>query len=123
MPDSYYPPKFWVEALNSHTQENERFGPFEGFAQLTFENLIRANNENGPEFLFTWVDPQDTEGANGDPNPHGYESWTGIEGDTRFYGWRRSHEVIDKRYEHGHSSHQELRGPFYTDLTIVHERE
>jgi hypothetical protein len=118
MPDSYHEPTFYVEASNIHFGNTppKRFGPYTGFAMLTYENLRRSSeNANGPEFLFTFVDPEDV----GEGNPHGYESWTGEDGDERYFGWRESVEVDDGNGRF----HQELRGPFYTDLVIVTDRD
>ena len=121
MPDGYYEPTFYVDASNIHfgNVPPKRYGPYTGFAMLTYENLRRSSEDaNGPEFLFTFVDP-DLDGNSANPNPHGYESWTGEDGDERYFGWRQSVEIDDGNGRF----HQELQGPFYTDLVIVTDRE
>lgn len=121
MPDSYYPPKVWIHASNIHTNENQVYGPFAGPLQLTYEN-IRANEDYGPPFeIFMWIDPQDTEGADDNPNPHGYDSWEDQEGATRFDGWRALER--EQLPNHPGITYSKPVGPFWTDLVIIYDGE
>ncbi len=115
MPDSYYPPRFYVHASNIHFQKpDDIYGPYTGTPVLTYENLRADDLENFPDTLFMFVDPQDVL----DGNPHDYESWVGEDSVKRYFGWRRA-EYVDS----GEYGYIELVGPFYTDLAIVVDRD
>jgi hypothetical protein len=106
--------EFIVHASNIHTGESQDYGPFAGPPQLTYE-LLRANEDEGPPFeIFQWFDPHDD--VAGD---HDYASWTDLEGNTRYDGWRHLERIVDTTTGNTwHSSHLESDGPFWTDLFL-----
>jgi hypothetical protein len=112
---------FSVEASNIHTGEYETYGPFDGIPLLTYE-FVRASDARD-DHIFVWVDPPDI--GDRDQNPHDYASWTDLEGERRFDGWRRiqSVESDNARQAALGVTHSEPVGPFWTDLAfVVHDQ-